>query len=107
MMGSVCFMVHGHMCCGVTNSALLVRVGQDAYRKMVDHPNVRPFEIGGRRPKGFVLVDPAGYCAEGDLAAWINRGVRFVSTLPPKKPTAQKRNSKAASKRPRVPSKLQ
>jgi TfoX/Sxy family transcriptional regulator of competence genes len=84
MMGGICFMVSGNMCCGVTGSALMVRVGRDAYQRMLAQPHVRPMEFAGRRPTGFVLVDPAGYRTERALAAWVQRGIDFVSTLPVK-----------------------
>jgi TfoX/Sxy family transcriptional regulator of competence genes len=95
MMGGICFMVSGSMCCGVTGSALMVRVGSEAYQRMLTQPHVRPMEFAGRRPTGFVLVDPEGYHTDGLLAAWVQRGVDFVATLPAKKPTVTKRRRKA------------
>ena len=53
-------MVNGNMCCGVSGAALLVRVGRDDYPRLLAQPFVRPLEFGGRRPAGFVLVDPPG-----------------------------------------------
>jgi TfoX/Sxy family transcriptional regulator of competence genes len=94
MMGAICFMVSGNMCCGVTGSALLVRVGRDAYARMLARPHVRPMEFAGRRPTGFVLVDPAGYRSDAALATWIKRGLDFVATLPAKKATAKKSGAK-------------
>ena len=32
MMGALCFMAGGTMCCGITGSALMVRVGPDEFR---------------------------------------------------------------------------
>jgi hypothetical protein len=34
--------------------------------------------------RGFVLVDPAGIEEEPELSRWVQRGVRFASSLPPK-----------------------
>ena len=96
MMGAACFMVGGNMCCGVTGTALLVRVGQDAYPKTLKEPHVRPMEFAGRRPKGFVLVDPAGWRTDKALAGWVKRGVDFAATLPKKKPAAKKPKRKTA-----------
>jgi TfoX-like protein len=90
MMGAICFMVRGSMCCGVTGSALMVRVGPEAYQRTLAEPHVRPMEFGGRRPSGFVLVDPKGYGTDAALAKWVKRGTDFVSTLPPKRPVARK-----------------
>jgi TfoX/Sxy family transcriptional regulator of competence genes len=86
MMGGICFMVNGSMCCGVSASSLMVRVGRDAYPRMLAEPHVRPLEFAGRRPAGFVLVDRAGCRTDAALATWIRRGVEFVSTLPAKAP---------------------
>lgn len=84
MMGGVCFMVGGNMCCGVTGSALMVRIGREEYDTALVQPNVRPMEFGGRRPTGFVLIDPAGFRTDAALAAWIQRGIDFIQTLPAK-----------------------
>ena len=84
MMGALCFMVNGHMCCGVTGSALMVRVGRDAYEAALAEDHVRPMQISGRKPRGFVLVDPPGTKSEQSLNGWIARGRDFVSTLPAK-----------------------
>lgn len=82
MMGALCFMIGGHMCCGVTGDALMVRVGHDGYDAALDEHHVRPMEMsGGRKPRGFVLVGPAGVETEDELIQWIARGRRFVSTL--------------------------
>jgi hypothetical protein len=71
MMGAICFMVRGSMCCGITGSALMVRVGREAYQRTLAEPHVPPMEIGGgRRPSGFVLVDRKGYGADAALAKW-------------------------------------
>jgi TfoX/Sxy family transcriptional regulator of competence genes len=98
MMGGICFMVSGSMCCGVTGSALMVRVGREAYQRMLAEPHVRPMEFAGRRPTGFVLVDPQGYRTDPALATWIQRGIDFVATLPAKEPTAKTPRRKASRK---------
>lgn len=84
MMGALCFMAGGHMCCGVTGSELMIRVGRDAYERTLAERHVRPMEIGSRQATGFVLVDAAGFRSDVALAEWIRRGIDFVSTLPPK-----------------------
>ncbi len=88
MMGGLCFMVSGKMCCGVSRSALMIRVGPAAYKRVLTRPHVRPLEFAGRRPRGFVLVDPDGYRTDTALAAWVRRGLEFVSALPAKERTS-------------------
>lgn len=50
----LCFMVDGSMCCGVTEAALMVRVGRENDEQMLATPNVSPLKFASRRPKGFV-----------------------------------------------------
>ena len=88
MMGALCFMVDGNMCCGVTGQSLLVRVGRDAHAAALGEPHTRPMELSGRTMRGFVLVDPEGIEADADLLRWIARAAAFVQTLPPKRTTA-------------------
>lgn len=88
MMGALVFMKGGHMCCGVTGDAVMVRVGPDAHAGALSEPHVQPMEIGGgRRPRGFVRVAPAGYASDKALTAWTRRGLDFVASLPPKSAT--------------------
>ncbi len=85
MMGGLVFTLQGHMCCGVTGAALMVRVGPDAREAALARPYVRPLEIGaGRAPRAFVCVDPGGIATDQALADWVDQGVAFVRSLPAK-----------------------
>ncbi len=86
MVGGLSFMVDGHMCCGVTSTALMVRVGPEAYGRELARPHVRLMEFAGRPLAGYVCVDPEGFPTDRALAAWVQRGIDFVSTLPAKRP---------------------
>jgi hypothetical protein len=86
MVGGLSFMVGGSMCCGVTGDALMVRVGPEGRERALARPHVRLMELGGRPLAGFVCVDPGGYRTDRALAAWVQRGIEFVSTLPAKSP---------------------
>jgi hypothetical protein len=68
LMGGLVFMVDGNMCCGVTGSSLLVRVGEAARNGALAKPHTRRMEFGGRSPKGFIFVDAKG-CADRQGAA--------------------------------------
>src|SRR5579862_1644702 len=61
MFGGLCFMVNGQMCCGLTRTDFIVRVGKDAYEDALAQPHVRPMDFTGRPLAGMVYVDPAGY----------------------------------------------
>lgn len=80
--GGVGFIVGGHLCCGVTATGLTVRVGADGKAEALSQPHARPHEIGGRETAAFVVVEPDGYGTYDALWSWIDRGLRFVATLP-------------------------
>lgn len=84
MMGGLCFMLGGHMCCGVSKERLMVRVGAAGMAAALAEPHVRPMEMAGRRMGGFVWVAPEGFASDAALAGWVQRGVDFVGTLPAK-----------------------
>jgi hypothetical protein len=62
----------------------MVRVGPDGYQEALAQPGARPMDFTGRPMKGMVYVDAAA-CADNDaLAAWVERGLAFVLSLPAK-----------------------
>lgn len=85
MMGALCFMTGGHMFCGVTGSSLMVRIGSHAYMEAIGEHGVRPMEIAGRTMKAFVLIDPDRLASDAAVVEWVNRGLNFAATLPPKR----------------------
>jgi hypothetical protein len=84
MFGGLCFTLRGHMCCGIHKNDLMIRVGSERQREALTEPHARPMDITGRPLKGFVFVGPGGYRTDKALVKWIERGVDFTSSLPPK-----------------------
>jgi TfoX/Sxy family transcriptional regulator of competence genes len=84
MFGGLAFMVNGHMCCGVLNKDLVLRVKPEDYEKAIARPHARPMDFTGRPMRGLLYVSPAGLRSARDLGAWVQRSLRFVSSLPPK-----------------------
>lgn len=84
MFGGVCFLVKGNMACGILGDALIVRVGPQRYAEALKAPAARPFDITGRAMKGWVMVSSEGHAADRDLTAWVQRGLEFARSLPPK-----------------------
>jgi hypothetical protein len=79
MMGGLCFMVHGGMCCSVSGKdGLLVRVDAASYATALREPHVQPMRMGKRVMRGFVRVAPEGYRTTEDLRCWVLRGVASV-----------------------------
>ena len=84
MFGGIAFMVSGNMCCGVTGDDLMVRVGPEQHADALLLPQARPMDFTGRAMKGMVYVEQSGLDSDENLEAWVNRGLSFVTTLPPK-----------------------
>lgn len=85
MFGGVAFMLRGHMCCGVLNDDLVLRLSPDRCQEALAQPSVRPMDFTGRPLKGFVYVNLKGYRTDGMLEQWVSMAVDFVSTLPRKR----------------------
>jgi hypothetical protein len=72
------------MACGVNQDRLIVRVGPERYEEALAHPQAAPFDMTGRAMKGWVFVNPEGTQSDDALRAWVEQGVEFALTLPPK-----------------------
>ncbi|TPN79561.1 TfoX/Sxy family protein [Mesorhizobium sp. CU2] len=93
MFGGTCFMLNGNMLIGTSKRGLLVRVGKAAHATAAGGPHASPMEMGGRSMEGYVRVAPEGVANEADLAAWLDRALAFVETLPPKVKPAKARRA--------------
>jgi hypothetical protein len=84
MFGGLAFMINGHMCCGIVNRDLVLRVGRDEYKELLSRPHARQMDFTGRSMGGFLYVSPAGVRSARELRAWIGQSLRFIAFLPPK-----------------------
>ncbi len=84
MFGGLTFMLRGNMCCGVDKDNLMIRVGPDQYEQVLAEPHARPMDFTGRSLRGMVYVGPDGYRSDEGLVKWVQRGVDFALSLPPK-----------------------
>ncbi len=86
MFGGIAYMYRDHMCVGVVDDLLMVRVGPEQYERALSDAHTRPMDFTGRAMKGYVYVEPAGFKTDKNLRQWVDKGIKFVKTLPPKKP---------------------
>jgi TfoX/Sxy family transcriptional regulator of competence genes len=84
MFGGIAFMVGGNMAVGVSGDDLMVRVGKETYDEVLTRPGVREFDMSGKPMRGWVLVSDKGHSTEAELTSWIDRGVSYAESLPPK-----------------------
>ncbi len=82
MFSGLTFMVAGHMCCGVLNDDLVIRVGPDRYQPVLAQPVARPMDFTGKPLKGMLYVGPEGCKTEEQLKAWVDEALIFVLNLP-------------------------
>jgi len=85
MFGGLCFMSGGNMSFGVLGSEIMVRVGPDAYAAALELPHAREMDFTGRSMRGMVYVDADGISEDDDLEAWLQRGLMYARSLPPKR----------------------
>jgi hypothetical protein len=86
MFGGLCFMLSGHMCCGIVDDTLMARVGPDNYTGCLAEKHVREMDFTGRPLTGMVYVAPKGFESDQDLGRWLDTCICFVTSLPLKQP---------------------
>lgn len=85
MFGGLGFMVHGNMAvAAASQGSLMVRIDPADAENWVDGEAVAPMEMRGREMTGWLLVSQEALADDTDLQTWVDRGVAFVHTLPPK-----------------------
>ncbi len=84
MFGGIAFMLRGHMCCGVLDDELMLRLGPELAAKALKRAHTRPVDFTGRVMKSMIMVDPAGYKTDASLRKWIGEAADFSASLPPK-----------------------
>jgi len=84
MFGCLCLMLDGNALCGVWKNSLIARLGPDDGEDALLEPHVRQFDITGKPMRNWVVVEPEGVEDDEQLKEWIERAVKFVTTLPKK-----------------------
>jgi TfoX/Sxy family transcriptional regulator of competence genes len=86
MFGGLAFLVSGHMAVAASREGgLMVRVDPDTTETLLAKPHTRPFEMRGRALEGWLRVDAEGVRTKRQLAPWVERGVAYARSLPPKR----------------------
>lgn len=89
MFGGLAFLLNGHL--GVSASGqggLLVRVDPAESDALLAEPGVTPMQMGNRPPMdGWLRVAPEAVSDDDDLGRWVQRGIAYAASLPPKLPT--------------------
>jgi hypothetical protein len=84
MFGGMAFMLNGNVACGVIGEYLMVRVGPAGQADALAQEHTRPFDYSGKPMNGWIYVMPGAIRAEAELEKWVQRGLDFAGSLPPK-----------------------
>jgi TfoX/Sxy family transcriptional regulator of competence genes len=84
MFGGLAFLVGGNMSVAASGQGgLLVRCDPAETEALLREPGVELMEMRGRTMAGWLRVD-AGVLDDAALRTWVDRGVSYAASLPPK-----------------------
>lgn len=82
MFGGLCFMLNGHMLCGVFRDGGMYRVGKDREEKALTYDGVAEMTFTGRKMGGIVVVSAAAMADDSCRAALLTLAMENVRSLP-------------------------
>lgn len=85
MFGGLAFLINGNMAVAVSGQGgLMVRVPPDDTEKLLARAHTSPMVMAGRETRGWLRVSAGGVGTKRQLQSWVNRGVDYARSLPPK-----------------------
>jgi TfoX/Sxy family transcriptional regulator of competence genes len=86
MFGGLAFLINGNMAVAASGQGgLMLRIDPADTAKLLTEPDARPFEMRGRELDGWLRVDTSGLTTKRQLKRWVDRGVGYARSLPPKR----------------------
>ena len=86
MFGGLAFLLGGHMAVAASGQGgLMVRLEPAETASLLEEPGAAPFEMGGRGAMdGWLRVSSDAVAEEDALDRWVERGLAYARSLPPK-----------------------
>jgi hypothetical protein len=85
MFGGLAFLLGGHMAVSASGQGgLLVRCAPEQTADLVAEPGASPMVMRGREMDGWLRVTAEAVADEKVLELWVDRGLAFARSLPPK-----------------------
>ena len=85
MFGGLAFLIGGNMAVSASGKGgLLLRCDPEQTDALVSKAHADRFEMRGRAMDGWLRVDSDGVRTKRDLKRWVDVGVRYARSLPPK-----------------------
>ena len=86
MFGGLAFLVGGNMAVAASGQGgLMVRVDPAESAELVESSGARVVEMRGRQMPGWLRVDSDNVKTDAELSHWVDRGMSFARSLPPKR----------------------
>jgi TfoX/Sxy family transcriptional regulator of competence genes len=86
MFGGLAFLIGGNMAVAASGQGgLLVRVDPDRSDRLVATSSARPMRMRGREMPGWLRVDASDVKTKRQLSRWVELGVTYARSLPPKR----------------------
>jgi TfoX/Sxy family transcriptional regulator of competence genes len=86
MFGGLAFLVGGNMAVAASGQGgLLVRVDPDESERLVASGGASLMEMRGRSMAGWLRVEAPRVERDSELRRWVERGVAYARSLPPKR----------------------
>ncbi len=85
MFGGLAFLVHGNMAVAASSQGgVLLRVDPARSETFLEHDHVEPMVMRGRAMVGWLHLGPRAVQTDADLRRWVDVGLAFARSLPPK-----------------------
>jgi TfoX/Sxy family transcriptional regulator of competence genes len=85
MFGGLSFLIGGNMAIAASGQGgILVRVDPEESDALVATTPAELMEMRGRTMAGWLRIDTAAVADDNALAEWVERGVGYAASLPPK-----------------------
>jgi TfoX N-terminal domain len=91
MFGGLAFLIRGNMAISASGQGgVLVRVDPRQSDALVAATKAETAVMQGREMPGWLRVSPEDLASDDDLSGWVERGIRYARSLPPKQPANKK-----------------
>lgn len=84
MFGGLCFMLNGHMVCGVHKGGGMARIGKDREAEALKMDGIEPLSFTGRNMGGMVDVNEDVLACDERLRKIVELALSYAKSLPPK-----------------------
>jgi len=85
MFGALAFLINGNLAVAASGKGgLMLRTDPVDTEILLREGRAQPFEMHGRRMNGWLSVAADDQTPDDELAEWVQRGVSYAKSLPPK-----------------------